>query len=122
MATEVVYMNPVFISQYETQLTYVRAWDYKSDALAAPGDGDAVLIPPGSLDVQVTLIPTAGSGKIQATYDPYADVLADPDAVNWVDWDAGVVAAITQDSVKGPSAIRQVNVSGSTVMTIIVHR
>ena len=122
MATIAVYMNPVLITEYEPQLTNVKVWDYKTPALVAPGNGNAVIIPPGSQDIQVALIPTAGSGKVQLTLDPYEDVIADPDSSNWKDWDSGVVASLTQDSAKGPSAIRQVNVSGSTVMTVIVHR
>jgi len=121
MATVAVYMSQVFINEYDTQNIKAMSWDYK-DTLSSSGNGNAVIIPPGVDSVQVALMPTAGSGKIQATLDKYEDVIDDPDAVDWVDWPSGVIAIGTQDSVNPPTAVRQVNVTGTTKMNVVAHR
>jgi hypothetical protein len=93
------------------------AWEYE-DELESAGDGDSVLIPDDVQSVIVTLIPTAGTGKIQSTSDKLDTVKNDPGSVTWIDWDLGVVAVPTQDKCDPPTAIRQVNATGTTKMTV----
>lgn len=118
----VAYMNQVNTSQYKPHLTEVKAWDYK-DELTAASNGTTVIVPADAKSIGIALIPSGpGSGKIQVTYDPYADVIAEAATVTWVDWDSGVVAAATQDGIaQAPTAVRQVNATGTTKMTIIAR-
>lgn len=102
------YINSEYIYEYE-------------DTKTAAANGDSVLIPGDKKlkVISVTIIPTAGSGKIQTTTSSVADVMAD--AALWDDTNAGVVASQTTMALELCTAIRQVNVTGSTKMTVTVR-
>lgn len=82
--------------------------------LSAPADGDSVLVPTGIVNVNAAIFIATGEGKIQFTFDTKAKVEAD--TANWFDWDAGNVTAPTTSSFfQDMTAIRGVNVSGTTI-------
>ena len=90
-----------------------------AETLSAPADGDTILLPDesGRMDsVMVSLVVTAGGGKVQYTISNRADVIAG-NAV-WYDWDAGAVVANTTDVMYHVSAVRQVNTSGTTKLEV----
>lgn len=82
--------------------------------LSAPGNSDSILTPRGVQSVLVTLSTSGGEGKVQYTMSSVAEVKAD--TANWIDWDAGSVTSDTDDVLYPVTAIRMVNVSGSTTM------
>jgi len=108
--------NMVRIRTDYTETIKNEAWEY-SEELSAPANGDTVIIPEDVQNISVTLVVTAGSGKIQATTDLLATVESGT-GVTWVDWDHGVVTATTQDVAKPVTALRQVNVSGTTKLVM----
>lgn len=117
-----VYMNQIFINEYNTQNIKVKTWDYK-DKLESAGAGNAVIIPPGVNEVLVGLYLTNnGLAKVQVTIDPYKEVIDDPNAVNWIDWDLGDIFISNQDVVYPPTAIRQFNTLGTSEMSLVAHR
>lgn len=110
----VAYMTGVQIQEYKA-LTDFFAWEYK-DELSAPANGDSVLIPTTVKSVAVTLEVSGGTGKVQATTSPISDV--QNDTAVWIDWNAGEVAATTQDGIIPATAIRQVNTAGTTRLLV----
>lgn len=90
-------------------------WEY-SETLASPGNGKSVLLPNGCNGLSLTLSVTAGSGKIQTTTDLLENIHSG--TAVWVDWLVGTVTVTTQDYCKPVSAIRQVNVSGTTKLML----
>ena len=89
-----------------------EAWEY-SEELTSAVNGDTVIIPEDVKNIAVTLVITAGSGKVQTTTDLLDTVLSGT-GVTWVDWDKGLVSLTTQDTVFPVTAHRVVNVSGIT--------
>lgn len=87
------------------------SWQF-SELLSTPGNGSSILIPNGAVGVGIMLYIQSGSGKLQTTTDTIESVY-DGSAI-WVDSPVGVVDATFQDYAKGITAIRQVNVSGTT--------
>ena len=114
----IVYMNDVSIARYipENQRNTL-GYDY-SEELSAAGNGDTVIIPETITGISVTLEVTAGAGKIQASTTPVSEIIATEASAVWVDWDNGEVTATTQDRVSPVSALRVVNASGTTKMTL----
>ena len=89
------------------------------ETLAAPANGNTLLLPDetGSYEsVLISLVVTAGTGKVQFTLSNRNDVIAG-NAV-WYDWDDGVVSGNTNDVLFHASAFRQVNASGTTTIEI----
>lgn len=117
----IAYMNQIVLREYDTQNIEVRSWD-KKETLNSPGNGDAIIIPNGAREVIINMCPDGGIGKVQYTLDPYQDVIDDPDNVEWLDWDIGEVVLPAQDCFYSPVAIRQVNIAGTTKLTIVAHR
>lgn len=96
------------------------AWQ-ASDALAGAGNGKAIIIPDGVNTVAVTVVPSGGaSAKVQATTDLINLVEQESASVVWVDWDAGLVSANTQDYCVPVTAIRLVQ-SGAGASTLSVR-
>lgn len=91
------------------------AWHYEEE-LTSPGAGHAILFPTGIENIAVTLTPSGGSGKVQATTSSIERIKEG--LAIWVDWDAGTVTASTQDYCSPVTAIRQVNVSGDTLLEV----
>ena len=118
----VAYMDQVNISQYKPHITEVKAWNYK-DELSLAGNGATVIVPPDAKSVSLALVPSGpGTGKIQVTYDTYTDVVAEAAGVTWIDWGSGVVGAATREGITpAPTAVRQVNATGTTKMTIVAR-
>jgi hypothetical protein len=94
------------------------AFEYVStnDTLSAPGNGESITIPDGVNNESVTLEVTGGSGRVQFTNDPLANVL--DDTAVFQDWDSGNVATDTSAAFFPVTALRQVNVSGVTKLKI----
>ena len=90
---------------------------YYKETTSAAGNGDWVLIPNGVEKISVILA-AGGVGKIQATNDVAAvNAATTPDDL--LDWDNGDISAATESSLVAPVyAIRQVNTSGTNIMTI----
>lgn len=61
----------------------------------------------------------AGSGKVQATISPLSAV--NGGTADWVDWPAGTVSGVTQDTVEGITAIRVYHASGTTRLCLRVE-
>ena len=64
----------------------------------------------GIKSVQLSPV-VAGTGKVQATISPLADV--NGGTADWVDWSAGTVSSTTQDEVSGVSAVRAYRATGT---------
>ena len=111
----IAYMTSVHIQNYEGKNINIDAWEYE-DTLSSAIDGSSVIVPENIKNLSVTLQISAGSGKVQTTTSKLEDVLNN-NAV-WVDWDNGVVTSTTQDSCVPITAIRQVNVSGTTKLLV----
>lgn len=109
----VEYMTPVNINRYSASRKDDIGWEYDSGDVASPSNGNPVLIPDNVKVVSTTLEVNTGEGKLQATTNKVANVESDTDVV-WVDWDAGSVTVTTQDACSPVTAIRMVNVSGTT--------
>ena len=113
----IVYMQRVNLSggQYSATSLANPAYEH-SDTVAAPGNGNSVIVPADVKGISVTLKITGGQAKVQTTTDTIANVL--DDSAEWVDWDAGDVATTTQDYAVPVTAIRQVNASGTSVLQL----
>lgn len=117
MAVE--YMQKVdFAAPYNEQDVVSTAYDYQGPVIAAPGNGNPVIIPGACrYGVGVVLQVTAGSGKVQYTIDSLAAVIAG--TAIWEDWTASAVSVSTSDLVSPVvKAIRQVNIAGSTKLLL----
>ena len=90
------------------------------EELSAPGNGEWILIPirnNGSREAAVTLSGTASwSGKVQGTNSTREDVIAG-NAVA-VDWPNGEISSVTNRVLFNFTAVRQVNVSGTTKLEV----
>ncbi len=93
-------------------------WEYKETGVT--GNGDSMLTPSKQNSVSVTVEPSGGSAKVQATTNPLADVEAD--TATWVDWSAGEVTEVTQGVCKPCTAVRVVVVSGTAKFTAVCRR
>jgi hypothetical protein len=91
------------------------AWEYQ-ETLSSASEGVAVLVPAGVDNITLSLIVTAGSGKVQYTVSPIANVKNN--TANWVNWDAGTVSATATDAIYPITALKQVNVSGTTRLEV----
>lgn len=93
----------------------VFAYEF-NETLASPGNGASVILPANIRGVSVTLGVTAGSGKVQATTSTIFEVKND--TALWIDWDYGVVSANSQDFMLPATAVRQINISGTTKLEL----
>ena len=94
---------------------------YKEE-LSAPGNGAWIFIPAGAKAVVCTMsFPGGGSGKVQTTTDPVLDVKDDVAGITAADWVDGTVMVTTSNVCAPVTAIRQVNVSGNSKLTIRVQ-
>jgi len=114
----VAYMVRDNISEYDKNIKN-EVWEYDY-TLSSPANGDSVLIPVTAEKIIATLyVSPGGNGKIQTTTNKIADVKTDTNVV-WVDWDSGSVDSTVQDSTLSVTAIRQINVAGTTRMMLRV--
>ena len=112
-AVPLAYMDRIVEnSKYSFSQDGTPAYEYSDTPIAAPGNGDAVLIPASVRQISVTLKVTAGSGKVQTSTSTVEAVVAG--TADWVDWDHGVAIATLTDVCSPVTAIRQVNASGTT--------
>lgn len=111
------YMTPVNIGHYDANKKDTIGWEYDSDNLTETGDGDTIIIPDNVKEISVTLLVIDGVSKIQTTTNLIADVIAD-NSIIWVDWNAGEVSETVQDSCPPVSALKMVNISGTTRLMI----
>jgi len=94
-----------------------KAWEY-TETLASPGNGVSIIIPAGCNNISVTLwCDAASSGKVQTSNSLLGTVKAGTSEV-WVDWTLGTVSTTSQDSCVPVTAIRHVNVSGTTKIEV----
>ena len=108
------YMTTVNIAGYGAEKDKL-GWEY-ADSLNSASNGDTVIIPDNVRFVSVALLITAGSGYVEATISKLADVLAGTGV--WVVWDKGTITSSAQDSCIPVTALRQVNVSGTTKLQL----
>jgi len=92
------------------------AFEYQ-ETLAAPGNGDWIMFPDGVNGASVELEVTAGEGYVEATLASLQDVKTGA-TVTGKKWDLSNVVATTQDYCLPCTAIRQVNVSGTTKIKV----
>ena len=97
------------------------AGEIDESLVAMAAAGDFFLIPAEFNSLSVTLGVTGGSGRVETTTNKVADVESDTNVV-WVPWDAGDVVATTQDVAARPTAIRQVNISGTTRLMVTASK
>lgn len=93
------------------------------ESIATPSNGNPIIIPDDVRELLVRFIPTAGSGSIEtsvSSIDSIKGVSGAPTAV-WNPWDAGTVAALTDDTGRRVNAVRLVNTSGTTVIEMIAY-
>lgn len=93
-----------------------KSWYYE-ETLASPGNGKWILKPNGTDGMGVTLVISSGVGKVQATTDSIDNIIAGTETA--VDWDLGTVSGTTQDSCIQLTAVRQVNISGTTTLKAV---
>lgn len=106
-------MVPVNIKKYQGFINTKNGFGFKSTVLSSPGNGVSVLVPTQVQSISVALIlGGSSSGKVQSTLSPIEDVIND--TAIWLDWSAGIVSFTTADVAKPVTAIRQVNISGTT--------
>ncbi len=95
-----------------------HAYEYKGPLIAAPGNGDAVVVPP---DIQaVSLIfhqTSSGTGHLEVTASPVADVLAGT-AIWFTPTGGATLSADTMIQVTAVSAVRIVNASNNTQLMV----
>jgi hypothetical protein len=96
--------------------SYTEAFYEFSETLTSAANGDTYYCDePGQFtQLTVTYTISAGSGYIQTTTSKYDDVIAGN--AKWLTWDFGTVTATTGVVFANVTAIRQVNVSGSTTI------
>lgn len=89
---------------------------------SASGAGDDILLADQSGKVEswgVSLIPTAGTGKVQYTLSSRSQVIAG--TAVWYDWDAGTVSVNTNDVLFGIiSAVRCFQETGTVTIEVKV--
>lgn len=87
-----------------------------SEVLSAPANGNSYITPNGCDIIGFTLeIAAASSAKMQITFSSVEDIQAN--SAVWVDHPSGVVAVSLTDTIDSSvSAIRQVNVSGTSTL------
>ncbi len=93
-------------------------WEYEETGVT--GNGNSMLTPSKQNSVSVTVEPSGGSAKVQATTNPLADVEAD--TATWVDWDEGEVTEATQGVCQPCTAVRVVVISGTAKFTAVSRR
>lgn len=84
------------------------------ETLSSPGNTDWIFIPRGVDSVPVALNPTAGEGRIEYTLSNVETVKSGSPVVKA--WDSGNVTTYTDDTLFPITAIRMVNISGTTQM------
>ena len=95
---------------------------YYKETLTSAENGDWILVPIGTKLCSVILGISSGSGKIEVTND--VDALrsgADPNAIDIVPWDNGTITATASSIIQPVYAIRQVNISGTTSLTVVAQ-
>lgn len=113
----IVYMTSVNIIDYDPNITN-KGWEYDTGDKAVAGNGDTIIMPITPNPKNVTLEITAGEGYIQTTKTKLANVLTDTDVI-WDTWLLGSITTTAEDSYDGRvTAMRMVNVSGTTRMLI----
>ena len=95
-----------------------KSWYYQ-ETLTSPGNGKWILKPNGTDGIGVTLVISSGVGKVQATTDSIDNIIAD--TATAVDWDLGTVSGTNQDSCVQLTAVRQVNISGTTIIKVVAQ-
>lgn len=92
---------------------------FAKETLSAPGNGEWILIPNGSISISAALDAISGSGKVQATLDLEA-IRNNTAPSGIVDWTPGSISGAVDSDVLNPAiAVRQVNASGTTILTIV---
>lgn len=92
-----------------------------SETIADGENGDTVIIPPlgpGGGDVKCLLIAGANTGKFQFSLSSDAELKAGTET--WVDWDLGDSTGNVSDSIKSPTALRGVSVSGEIKIYMVI--
>lgn len=104
-------------NNYKGECVY-QEWE----KLSEPGDGNIFLLPDNAGKVEsylVNLIPSPGSsGLIEYSLSNREDIIAGNGI--WKTWDSGIVTTTTDDVLFPVSAIRQVNISGTTTLELRV--
>jgi len=91
-----------------------KSWYYK-ETKSSPGNGQWILKPNGTIAMGLMLAVT-GSGKVQATNSSIDEIEAGTEIA--FDWPQGIVIINTVDEVTQVTAIRQVNISGTTILLV----
>jgi hypothetical protein len=95
-----------------------KAW-FHEEVLTSPGNGAWILKPNGTNGMGVTLSISSGVGKVQATTDSIDNIING--SAEGVDWDLGTVSGTEQDSAVQLTAVRQVNISGTTKIKVVAQ-
>lgn len=97
------------------------SYEYHADILDGV-TGPAVILPilgGNRTKFSCSIFLSAGSGKVQYTLSPFADV--SDGSANWIDWDMGDVTEPTSDALISPvTALRGVSISGTITIDILV--
>lgn len=113
-----VYMNRVNYADtnYSAEGYNQRRFEY-TESLNSAGIGNVIICPPNVKGETVTLEVIAGSGKVELSTDPLNIVLAGSGI--FTDWSAATVTSTTQTYIAPITALRMVNVSGTTKIKVI---
>jgi len=112
----IVFMEDVYINKY-TPYRQTVSYQY-SEELEEAGNGSTIIVPANVAGVSIELEVSGGEGKVQATLTPFDDIIITEDNADWFDWIHGSVVVTTQGRCKPVTALRQVNVSGTTVLKL----
>lgn len=95
-----------------------EAWQYE-ETLSTPGAGKWIRRPPQKMIMSAMLgFPGGGEGRIEAIISNEEDIIDDDPNLNFMSWPEGNVTVIAESTFTGVKAIRQVNISGTTVITV----
>ncbi len=93
----------------------INAYEYTEELIIA-GNGAWILIPRDISVITAMLEVVAGSGSIEVTNDTVYNVKIN--LATGITWDDGTVVADTQSAIMPVTAVRQVNVSGTTTIKL----
>jgi len=92
----------------------------EAEELSAPGPGQWFFFPRGADGISIMLA-SSGDGRVEATNASYDDIVDDTVPADQINaWPKGNIgAAVEDDLLKMANAFRQVNISGTTKMSVV---
>ena len=94
-----------------------HAWEYREALTGSTAGSDSILIPYGVSKIGIQLVVSAsGTAKVQRSVDLISNIQASTNS--WIDWTEGDITSSTITSFTMCTAVRQVNATGTSVLTV----